>query len=118
MIGQGPFSTRRTYYLTNLPAATAAGQGVPPVWRAEYTFSEQWNLPRIDPASLDRLYPATGEVPAERDRWRTLYPVSSSVYWTPFSGSSEQLAQAERAFHCASGNVLEGDYRQCYCGRR
>ena len=68
--GAGAILDQTTYYLTNLPEATVAGEGVPPVWRTEYAFTQQWGLSRVDLASLDRLYSETGEVPAARDRWR------------------------------------------------
>lgn len=111
----GAILDQTTYDLTNLPSATAPGSA-PPRWRAEYTFTQEWQLPRVDLLSLDRLDSLIREVPAERERWHTLFPVSSPVYWAPFSGRNE-LAQAVRAFHCATGNILPGDYRQCYCSR-
>jgi hypothetical protein len=110
----GTILDQTTYDLTNLPSATVTGSA-PPEWQAEYTFTQEWHLPRVDLPSLDRLYSLTREVPAERERWHTLFPVSSPVYWAPFSGGNEQLARAVRAFRCATGSVLPGDYRQCYC---
>jgi hypothetical protein len=111
----GGIIDQTTYDLTNLPQATAAAGGVPPEWRAEYTFIRQWNLPRVDLPSLDRLYSMITDAPAAREQWHTIFPVSSPAYWTPFSSGSEQLAQAVRAFRCASGNVVPTDYVQCYC---
>ena len=112
---EGGILDQTTYGLTNLPQATAAAGGVPPEWRAEYTFTRQWNLPRLDLPSLDHLYSLITDAPAEREQWHMIFPVSSPVYWAPFSGGSEQLAQAARAFRCASGNVAPSDYGQCYC---
>ena len=111
---QGGILDQTTYDLTNLPQATAAG-GVSPEWRAEYTFTRQWSLPRVDLPSLDHLYSVITDAPAQREQWHTIFPVSSPVYWTAFSGGSGQLAQAVRAFRCASGNVVPADYQQCYC---
>jgi hypothetical protein len=111
----GSILNQTTYDLTNLPEATAAG-AVAPAWQAEYTFTEQWHLPRIDLPSLDRLYSLTEAVPEERESWHTIFPVSSPGYWAQISGGGKQVAQAVRAFRCASGNVLLPDYRQCYCG--
>ncbi len=105
----GDILDQTTYDLTNLPQATTAAGGVPPEWRAEYTFTRQWSLPRIDLPSLDHLYSLITDVPAERERWHMIFPVSSPVYWAPFSSGSEQLAQAIRAFRCASGNVAPSD---------
>jgi sphingomyelin phosphodiesterase acid-like 3 len=104
-----------TYDLTNLPQATSASGGVPPEWRAEYTFTSRWSLPRVDLPSLDHLYSLITDAPAEREQWHAIFPVSSPVYWAPFSGGSEQLAQAVRAFRCASGNLAPSNYQQCYC---
>jgi sphingomyelin phosphodiesterase acid-like 3 len=112
---RGGILDQTTYDLTNLPQATAAAGGVSPEWRAEYTFTRQWSLPRVDLPSLDHLYSLITDTPADREKWHTIFPVSSPVYWTPFSGGSEQLAQAVRAFRCASGNVAPSDYGQCYC---
>jgi sphingomyelin phosphodiesterase acid-like 3 len=111
----GGILDQTTYDLTNLPQATTAAGGVPPEWRAEYTFTRQWNLPRIDLPSLDHLYSLITDAPAEREQWHMIFPVSSPVYWAPFSGGSGQLAQAVRAFRCASGNVGPSDYGRCYC---
>jgi sphingomyelin phosphodiesterase acid-like 3 len=113
--GAGGILDQTTYDLTNLPQATAAAGGVPPEWRAEYTFTRQWSLPRVDLPSLDHLYSLITDVPVDRERWHMIFPVSSPVYWAPFSGGSEQLAQAVRAFRCASGNLAPSDYGQCYC---
>jgi sphingomyelin phosphodiesterase acid-like 3 len=111
----GGILDQTTYDLTNFPQATTAAGGAPPEWRTEYIFTRQWSLPRVDLPSLDQLYSMITDVPAERERWHMIFPVSSAVYWTSFSGGSEQLAQAVRAFRCASGNVVPSDYQQCYC---
>ncbi len=111
----GGIVDQTTYDLTNLQQATDATGGVSPEWRAEYTFTRQWSLPRVDLPSLDHLYSVITDAPAEREQWHMIFPVSSPVYWAPFSGGSEQLAQAVRAFRCASGNVAPSDYGQCYC---
>jgi hypothetical protein len=104
-----------TYDLTNLPEATTAAGGVPREWRAEYAFTRQWSLPRVDLPSLDHLYSLIADASVEREQWHRIFSVSSPVYWAPFSGGSEQLAKAVRAFRCASGNVAPSDYGQCYC---
>jgi sphingomyelin phosphodiesterase acid-like 3 len=112
----GGILDQTTYDLTNLLQATAAGS-VPPEWRAEYSFAREWSLPRVDLPNLQRLYSLITDDPAARERWHVIFPVSSPVYWAPFSGGSEQLAQAVRAFRCASGNVAPSGYQRCYCGR-
>ena len=111
----GGILDQTTYDLTNLPQATTPAGGVPPEWRAEYTFTRQWSLPKVDLPSLDRLYSLITDAPVERESWHMIFPVSSPVYWARFSAGSEQLAQAVRAFRCASGNVAPSAYQQCYC---
>jgi hypothetical protein len=111
----GGILDQTTYALTNLEQATSAAGGVAPDWRAEYTFTHQWSLPKVDLPSLDRLYLTITKIPAESERWQTIFSVSSPGYWAPFSGEA-QLAQAVRAFRCAAGNVPPADYQLCYCG--
>jgi sphingomyelin phosphodiesterase acid-like 3 len=111
----GGILDQTTYGLANLPQAVAAIGGTPPEWRAEYTFTRQWSLPRVDLPSLDHLSSLITDVPVERERWQMIFAVSSPVYWAPFSGGTEQLAQAVRAFRCASANVAPPAYAQCYC---
>jgi sphingomyelin phosphodiesterase acid-like 3 len=108
----GGVADQTTYELTNLLQATIAG-GVPPDWRAEYTFGQQWSLPRVDLPSLQRLYTLISDDPAARERWHVIFPVSSTVYWAPFSGGNGRLEQAVRAFRCASGNIGPTDYLRC-----
>ncbi len=109
----GRILDQTTYELANL--LEAAVGGAPPVWRAEYTFTQAWQLPRIDLASLTQLYAMTANVPADRDRWRQFLPVSSPVYWSANLG--EAAPQAALAYRCAEGHVLSSAYGRCYCGR-
>jgi sphingomyelin phosphodiesterase acid-like 3 len=111
----GGIRDQTTYDLTNLQEATEA-RGVPPKWRAEYTFTRQWQLPAVDLPSLDRLYSMIQDVPADRERWHQIFPVSSPVYWPLVLSGGENSAQAINAFGCATGNVLLPEYRKCYCG--
>ena len=102
-----------TYELANLPQATTAAGGVPPEWRAEYTFTRQWSLPRVDLPSLDHLYSLITDVPVERERWHMIFPVSSPVYWAPFSAevsnwgrrSGRSVAHRETSPHRITGNA-------------
>ena len=110
----GGILDQTTYDLANL-RDVATGEGVPPAWPAEYTFTQAWHLPRIDLASLTRLYAMTADVPEDRERWHTLFPVSSPVYWSANSGVGERAAKADLAYHCASGHVPLPGYGQCYC---
>ena len=109
----GGILDQTTYELANLREAADAS-GVVPDWRAEYTFTQAWQLPRIDLASLTRLYTVIADVPGATARWHRFYPVSSPVYWS--AGSDEAGPQAILAYHCATGHVLLQNYGQCYCG--
>jgi sphingomyelin phosphodiesterase acid-like 3 len=105
----GGLLDQTTYGVTNLGEADAA---IPPRWRIEYTFSQEWQLPRVDLASLEQLYTMITTVPADRTRWHTLFAVSSPVYWTQNRGGADQI----RADDCATGHVSTADFRQCWCG--
>jgi hypothetical protein len=110
--GAGGLLDQTTYELANLQGAEDGR--APPAWRAEYTFTQEWQLPRIDLASLTHLYAMVADLPEDRTRWRMFYPVSSPVYWSASWG--EASSQAILAFHCATGHVLLQSFRQCYCG--
>ena len=107
----GGILDQTTYELANLREAV---DGAPPTWRAEYTFTQAWQLPRIDLASLTQLYAKTADVPSDRDRWHTFLPVSSPVYWSTNLG--EAARRGALAYRCADGHVLLPEYAQCYCG--
>jgi hypothetical protein len=94
--------------LTNLSETDAH---TPPKWQLEYTFTHEWRLPRVDLASVERLYPMITTVPADRALWHTLFPVSSPVYWTRDHGGADEI----RAYDCATGHVSIADFRQCWC---
>jgi hypothetical protein len=111
---EGGIVDHTTYDLANLPDANPLGN-TPPAWRAEYTFTQEWHLPRVDLPSLDHLFSLIQDVPAESERWHTIFPVSSPLYWPQISDAGDNAARAVRAFRCASGNVLLPDYGQCYC---
>ena len=81
----GDILDETTYGVTNLGEADAA---IPLRWRVEYTFSHEWQLPRVDLPNLERLYTMITTVPADRTRWHTLFPVSSPVYWTQNGGGA------------------------------
>ena len=105
----GGILDQATYDLTNLSETDA---DTPPKWRLEYTFTADWRLPRVDLASLERLHAMITTVPEDRALWRTLFPVSSLVYWTQNHGGADET----RAYECAEGHVSVADYRQCWCG--
>ena len=106
----GGILDQTTYDLANLLEAADGGA---PVWRAEYTFTQAWRLPRIDLGSLTQLYAMTANVPADRDRWRQFLPVSSPIYWPTNLG--EAAPKAALAYRCADGHVLLPEYGRCYC---
>ena len=104
----GGILDQAVYDLTNL---SETGINTLPKWQLEYTFSREWRLPRVDLASLERLYAMITTVPADRALWHTLFPVSSPVYWTRNHGSADET----RAYDCATGYVSVADFRQCWC---
>ena len=97
-----------TYDLTNLPQA---GANASPKWRAEYTFTQAWGLPRVDLPSLERLYAMITTQPQDRARWHTLFPVSSPVYWR----MSSDKPTAIRSYDCATGHTSPAAFAQCWC---
>lgn len=105
----GALLDETTYGLTNLGEA---GASAAPRWRAEYTFTREWRLPRLDLPNLVQLYGMIIALPPDRERWQTLFPVSSPVYWT----MNPNVAAAMHAFDCATGHVSPDAYRQCWCG--
>ena len=105
----GDILDETTYGVTNLGEADAA---IPLRWRVEYTFSHEWQLPRVDLPNLERLYAMITIVPADRTRWHTLFPVSSPVYWTQNGGGAVEV----RANDCATGYAVPADFRRCWCG--
>jgi sphingomyelin phosphodiesterase acid-like 3 len=104
----GGLLDQTTYNLTNL-FETAIG--LKPRWQAEYTFTREWSLPRIDLPSLAQLYAAIGQNADIRERWHAVYPVSSPVFWALSAGG----AQAVRAFDCATGHLTPAAYARCFC---
>jgi hypothetical protein len=107
----GGIFDQTTYELANLREAV---EGAPPTWRAEYTFTQAWQLPRIDLVSLTQLYGRIADVPSDRDRWHTFLPVSSPVYWSTNLGEAAQ--RGALAYRCADGHVILPEYGRCYCG--
>ncbi len=105
----GGILDQATYDLINLSDTDAH---TPPKWQLEYTFAREWRLPQVDLVSLERLHAMITAVPEDRALWRTLFPVSSLVYWTQNHGGADET----RAYVCAEGHVSIADYRQCWCG--
>ena len=92
------------YYLTNL---TFASSTTPGEWQREYSFSQQWNLQRIDGASLAAVYSKIKHQEADSDEWLKLYNVSSSAVFLP--------AHAAVGFECAIEGLDPSAYTNCYC---
>ncbi len=105
----GGLVDQTTYDLTNLAQIQV---NTPPKWRAEYTFTSEWRLPRLDLPSLERLYTKITQAPEDRARWHDLFAVSSAYYWPHSSSAPEAI----RAYDCATGHVPLDDFRQCDCG--
>jgi sphingomyelin phosphodiesterase acid-like 3 len=102
-----------TYELADLGKARAAA--APAIWQAEYTFTREWRLPRLDAANLARLARMIDAVPAVRARWRRLYAVSSPFYWRQLAALGDHPARAAR---CAATHLQAQDFDRCYCRGR
>ncbi len=108
----GSILDQTTYDLANLSETGSA----PPKWQAEYSFTREWRLPRVDLPSLERLYAMIGSVPADRERWHALFVASSPFYWQRAAGGGASEANGVRAAYCATGHTAIADFRQCWCG--
>jgi sphingomyelin phosphodiesterase acid-like 3 len=104
-----------TYDLTNLMGADAGPAGPPADWKAEYTFTSEWRLPRLDQASLARLAQRIATVPDLRRRWEKFYTVSSPASVLMRIGLAGDLT---RAVLCSPAHLLPQDFDRCYCGAR
>lgn len=100
----GSLSGQSTYYLTNLLFASSHTPGV---WKKEYTFSQEWKLPRLDGASLSKLYERIKSQPAVRDKWLKLYNISSSAVHLPPNSAP--------GLYCAIEGLDAKSYGSCYC---
>ncbi|HJU18356.1 MAG TPA: hypothetical protein VJ770_18035 [Stellaceae bacterium] len=104
-----------TYDLTNLMGANASPTGPPADWEAEYTFTREWHLPRLDRASLARLAQQITTVPDARRRWEKYYTVSSPASILLRIGLAGDLTDA---LLCAPAHLLPQDFDRCYCGAK
>ncbi|MGA8877096.1 MAG: metallophosphoesterase, partial [Candidatus Korobacteraceae bacterium] len=100
----GSLVDNTVYYLTNLLFASGTTPGE---WKREYTFSEQWKLPRLDGASLAALYNRIQSQQSTGDEWLRLYNVSSSAAYLP--------ANPLEGFACAIEGLDADAYGSCYC---
>lgn len=100
----GALVDNSVYYLTNLlfASSTTAGE-----WKREYTFSEQWKLPKLDGASLAALYNRIQSQQSAGDEWLRLYNVSSSAAYLP--------THPLLGFACAIEGLDPDAYSDCYC---
>lgn len=102
------------YDLTNLTNAGAStSRGTPAAWKAEYTFTREWRLPRLDAASLARLAQMIVQKPAVRRQWLRFYGVSSPIIALALAVHGGRPA---RAVLCAPAHLTPQDYDRCYCG--
>jgi sphingomyelin phosphodiesterase acid-like 3 len=102
----GQLANQSTWYLNNLPANPAAGQGT---WVREYSFAEEWKTPRLDASSLNSIYGRIRSEPAARAQWLTLLNVSSSRDPVPANGI--------KSLTCAIDALDPAAYQFCACPR-
>jgi len=101
----GSLSDQSVYYLTNLDYASSKTPGE---WKREYTFSKEWEMKRLDAASLASLYGKVKSQQAARDEWLKLYNVSSAAAYIP--------ADSAPGAYCAIAALDPQAYSNCYCG--
>ncbi len=102
--GDGSLSDQSTYYLTNLPSATAKKKGS---WKREYIFTNEWKAKRLDAESLGELYRKVVADEKLRADWLKLYAVSGPAL--------EEEKPIVRALYCAVEGLSLESYRECYC---
>ena len=102
--GDGTVTDQSTFYLTNLPVASATRKGQ---WKREYQFTRQWKTRELNAASLSRVY---GQIVANeqmRSNWLKLYAVSG-----PAETGEKPIV---RALYCAVEGLSMEKYQECYC---
>ena len=103
----GVVTDQSTYYLTNLPAASAKNKGR---WKKEYTFTRQWKARGLNAASLSRVYDQVVADESARASWLKLYAVSG-----PALEGEKPIA---RALYCAVEGLSVESYRECDCAAK
>jgi sphingomyelin phosphodiesterase acid-like 3 len=103
----GLVTDQTTYYLTNLPAASAKQKGR---WKKEYTFTRQWKAGHLNAASLSRVYDEVVADESARANWLKLYAVSG-----PALKGEKPIA---RALYCAVEGLSVESYRECDCAAK
>lgn len=101
----GSLRDQTTYYLTNLPAASAKTKGR---WKKEYTYSSQWKAHAINVASLNSVYNRVVADETTRAAWLKLYAVSGPAL--------EGEKPIVRPLYCAVEGLTVESFRQCWCG--
>jgi hypothetical protein len=101
----GSLADQATYYLTNLKTASSTVRGK---WKREYQFSREWEVRRLDLASLGKIYDEIQSTPSSRAQWLKLYNVSSAT--------AVVEPDSIRGLYCAIGALSVPAYANCYCG--
>lgn len=101
----GTLLDQSTYYLTNLPLASATNPGR---WKREYQFRRQWMATQLDVVSLSGVYGRVVGDEKARANWLKMYAVS---------GPAEEGQKADvRALSCAVEGLSVESYGACWCG--
>ena len=101
----GRLTDQSTYYLTNLPVASAMVKGL---WKKEYQFTRQWGARALDAGSLSRVYEKVVADEQVRANWLKLYAVSGPAL--------EGEKPIVRALYCSVEGLSVESYQECYCG--
>ncbi len=100
----GSLADQSTYYLTNLRQASSKIRGR---WKKEYTFTREWQKPRLDLSSLGTIYNQIWATAESQAQWLKLYEVSSTAAKVP--------PDSIRGLYCAIGALDPLAYKICYC---
>jgi hypothetical protein len=101
----GTIADHTTYYLTNLPQATATKKGR---WKKEYQYTRQWHAGTVSGASLGEVYERVVKNADAQGEWLKLYAVSGPAL--------EGQKPIVRSLYCAVEGLTVEEYRECWCG--
>ena len=94
----------------------AASGAAAPEWQREPSFTEAWQLPRINLGTLETLYERIGTDRDAGTRWLLRYAVSRAEFWPMPLDQGLVPDKVFGAYRCTIGNMSTAGFRACYCG--